>query len=107
MGRVVEEEEYAGLERRERWAEKQQEPQGGPCSALLFHGWGSRKPLGWHNLQESGQEAPGISPAAVGHLPSTQTAHTVNSPELYVQKNTKLVSIKGVLRMYSDVCTCF
>lgn len=25
-------------------------------SAFLFHGWGSRKPLGWHNLQESGRE---------------------------------------------------
>lgn len=29
---------------------------GGQGSAFLFHGWGSRKPLGWHNLQESGQE---------------------------------------------------
>lgn len=39
-----------------RWGAKQQEPGGGRGSALLFHGWGSRKPLGWHNLQESGQE---------------------------------------------------
>lgn len=27
-------------------------------SAFFFQDWRSRKPLGWHNLQESGQERP-------------------------------------------------
>ena len=28
-------------------------------SALLFHGWRSRKPLGWHHLQ--GEEPEGVT----------------------------------------------
>jgi len=41
---------------RERWGAGQQEPGGERGSALLFHGCGSRKPSGGHNLQESGRE---------------------------------------------------
>lgn len=33
-------------------------PGEGQGSAFLFHSWGFRKPLGWHNLQESGHETP-------------------------------------------------
>lgn len=33
-------------------------PGEGQGSAFLFHGWGFRKPSGWHNLQESGHETP-------------------------------------------------
>ncbi|KAG7240536.1 hypothetical protein INR49_026820, partial [Caranx melampygus] len=47
-------------QKREGWKDEVQSSRslgvGGWSSAFFFHGWGSRKPLGWHNLQDNRRE---------------------------------------------------
>lgn len=53
------------------------EPGEGRGSAFLFHCWGSRKPFGWHNLQDRNRWETGevVTPCWQPWLPRESTFH--------------------------------